>query len=76
MNRTIKGATVRRFHYESHDQLRQHLADFVSAYNFGRSRRQYLWQGSFRMTSGGSCGSAASEATRSKPKSSTVSGTV
>lgn len=36
MNRTIKDATVRRFYYESHDQLRQHLADFISAYNFGR----------------------------------------
>ena len=36
MNRTIKDATVRRFYYESHDQLRQHLADFVSAYNFAR----------------------------------------
>jgi transposase InsO family protein len=36
MNRTIKDATVRRFYYESHDQLRQHLADFVAAYNFGR----------------------------------------
>lgn len=35
MNRTIKDATVRRFYYESHDQ-RQHLADFVAAYNFGR----------------------------------------
>jgi transposase InsO family protein len=34
MNRTIKDATVKRFYYESHDQLRQHLADFVSAYNF------------------------------------------
>jgi len=36
MNRTIKDATVRRFHSESYDQLQQHLADFVSAYNFGR----------------------------------------
>src|SRR5215210_2687126 len=36
MNRTIKDATVRRYHDESHDQLRQHLADFVMAYNFGR----------------------------------------
>jgi hypothetical protein len=36
MNRTIKDATVKRFHYESHDQLRQHLADFVAAYNFAR----------------------------------------
>ncbi|UCI08395.1 IS481 family transposase [Mesorhizobium sp. B1-1-8] len=36
MNRTIKDATVKRFHYDDHDQLRQHLNDFVAAYNFGR----------------------------------------
>src|ERR671911_1497202 len=36
MNRTIKEATVKRFHYNSHDQLRTHLADFVAAYNFAR----------------------------------------
>ena len=36
MNRTIKEATVKRYHYETHDQLRQHLADFVAAYNFAR----------------------------------------
>ena len=33
MNRTIKDATVKRYYYESHDQLSTHLADFVSAYN-------------------------------------------
>lgn len=36
MNRTIKEATVKRFHYDSHNQLRQHLQDFIDAYNFGR----------------------------------------
>jgi transposase InsO family protein len=36
MNRTIKEATVKRFYYETHDQLRKHLADFVAAYNYGR----------------------------------------
>ena len=36
MNRTIKDATVKRFFYETHDQLRTHLADFVMAYNFAR----------------------------------------
>ena len=36
MNRTIKEATVQRFHYDSHDQLRRHLDDFVAAYNFAR----------------------------------------
>ena len=36
MNRTIKEATVKRYHHDSHDQLRQHLGDFVAAYNFAR----------------------------------------
>lgn len=36
MNRTIKEATVKRFHYESHEQLRVHLADFMAVYNFAR----------------------------------------
>jgi transposase InsO family protein len=36
MNRTIKEATVKRFHYDDHDQLRRHLHDFIEAYNFGR----------------------------------------
>ena len=35
MNRTIKEATVKRFHYDDHSQLRRHLADFIDAYNFG-----------------------------------------
>ena len=36
MNRTLKEATVRRYHYDSHDQLRQHLGAFLDAYNFGK----------------------------------------
>ena len=36
MNRTIKDATVKRYHYENHDQLRPHLADFLDAYNYAR----------------------------------------
>ena len=36
MNRTIKDATVRRYHYDSHDQLRAHLQLFVDAYNYAR----------------------------------------
>jgi Integrase core domain len=36
MNRTINDATVKRFHYDTHDELRSHLADFVSAYNFAK----------------------------------------
>ena len=34
-NRTIKDATVKRYFYETHDQLRTHLR-FVDAYNFAR----------------------------------------
>jgi hypothetical protein len=41
MNRTIKDATVKRFYYDSHDQLRRHLADFVSAYNFARQPHRF-----------------------------------
>ena len=36
MNRTIKEATVQRYRYDDHEQLRRHLEQFVAAYNFGR----------------------------------------
>ncbi len=36
MNRTLKDATVRRYHYDSHGQLRDHLADFLAADTFAR----------------------------------------
>src|SRR6516165_8013759 len=36
MNRSIKDATVKRYFYDTHDQLRAHLRDFVDAYNFAR----------------------------------------
>lgn len=36
MNRTIKEATVKRYHYDSHSQFERHLGDFITAYNFAR----------------------------------------
>src|SRR6202044_1566227 len=36
LNRTIKDATVTRYFYETHDELRAHLCHFVDAYNFAR----------------------------------------
>ncbi len=36
MNRTLKDATVKRYHYDSHDQLRAHLQLFLDAYNHAR----------------------------------------
>src|ERR1700721_942422 len=39
MNRTIKDATVKRYFYESNEQVRTHLRDFGSAYNFAEGSR-------------------------------------
>ena len=36
MNRTIKEATISRYHYDDHKQLRLHLDTFIAAYNYGR----------------------------------------
>jgi hypothetical protein len=36
MNRTIKEATVKRFFYDTHEQLKAHLSDFIAACNFAR----------------------------------------
>jgi transposase InsO family protein len=36
MNRTIKEATVKRYHYQTHDQLKEHLAQFLAAYKFAK----------------------------------------
>lgn len=36
MNRTLKDATVKRHHYESHEQLKEHLYNFLNAYNFAK----------------------------------------
>lgn len=36
MNRTIKEATVKRYHYDTHSQLETHITDFIAAYNYAR----------------------------------------
>lgn len=36
MNRTIKDATVKRYHYDNHRQLEARLHDFINASNYGR----------------------------------------
>jgi len=35
MNRTIKDTPVKRYHYDDHAQLHQHLSDFIDTYNLG-----------------------------------------
>ncbi len=36
MNRTLKEATVKRYHYQKHGDLRAHLKTFLDAYNFAK----------------------------------------
>jgi hypothetical protein len=36
MNRTLKEATVQRYHYGTHAQLKAHLHTFLMAYNFAK----------------------------------------
>jgi hypothetical protein len=36
MNRTLKEATVKRYHYETNEQLKAHLSAFLMAYNFAK----------------------------------------
>lgn len=36
MNRTLKEATIKRYHYKTHEQLKQHLYTFLNAYNFAK----------------------------------------
>lgn len=36
MNRTIKDATVKRYYYQTHEQLKAHLHTFLMAYNFAK----------------------------------------
>lgn len=36
MNRTLKEATVKRYYYTTHQQLKNHLYAFVNAYNFAK----------------------------------------
>jgi hypothetical protein len=36
MNRTLKEATVKRYHYDSYDQLKRHMETFLAAYNYAK----------------------------------------
>jgi hypothetical protein len=39
MNRTLKDATVKKYHHETHDHLKAHLHAFLLAYNFAKRRK-------------------------------------
>jgi transposase InsO family protein len=47
MNRTIKDATVKAFHYESLESLKDHVLAFVAAYNFAKHLKALRWRTPF-----------------------------
>src|SRR5258708_23582378 len=44
MNRTIKDATVKAFHYDDLHSLKAHVLAFVTAYNFAKHLKALKWR--------------------------------
>ena len=44
MNRTIKDATVKVFHYDDLESLKAHVMAFVNAYNFAKHLKALRWR--------------------------------
>jgi transposase-like protein len=48
MNRTVKDATTKAFHYETAESLRTHVFAFLSAYNFAKHLKALRWRTPFQ----------------------------
>jgi transposase InsO family protein len=48
MNRTIKEATVKVFHYETLESLSAHVQAFLTAYNFAKHLKALRWRTPFQ----------------------------
>jgi hypothetical protein len=48
MNRTVKEATVRIFHYENIASLKTHVLSFVTAHNFAKHLKALNWKTPFQ----------------------------
>ena len=48
MNRTVKAATVKAFHYEDLQSLKAHVLAFVTAYNFAKHLKALRWRTPFQ----------------------------
>jgi transposase-like protein len=48
MNRTVKDATTKAFHYETAGSLRAHVLAFVAAYNFAKHLKALRWRTPFQ----------------------------
>ena len=44
MNRTIKDATIKAFHYPDLDSLKAHVLAFVCAFNFAKHLKALRWK--------------------------------
>lgn len=47
MNRTVKEATIKAFHYSDLESLKAHVLTFVSAYNFAKHLKALRWKTPF-----------------------------
>ena len=47
MNRTVKEATIKAFHYPDLESLKAHVLAFVSAYNFAKHLKSIRWKTPF-----------------------------
>ena len=48
MNRTVKEATIKAFHYPDLDALSAHVLTFIQAYNFGKHLKALRWRTPFQ----------------------------
>jgi len=48
MNRTVKEATLRAFHYDDLESLKAHVLSFVTAYNFAKHLKALKWKTPFQ----------------------------
>ena len=44
MNRTVKDATIKTYHYDDLDSLKAHVLAFVTAYNFAKHLKALRWR--------------------------------
>jgi hypothetical protein len=52
MNRTVKDATVKTYHYPSIEALKTHVLAFVLAYNFAKHIKAIRWKTPFEYICG------------------------
>jgi hypothetical protein len=62
MNRTVKDATTKAFHYETTESLRAHVQAFLSAYNFAKHLKALRWRTPFQAI----CNAGKADPTRFK----------